>query len=367
MPALTRDEAARRLRAVRRRMRDKGLAALLVLDAANIRYLTGFDGEGVQAFVTSRSAWLLAVHCAVERAAEQAVAFEVIDHKERPGFVTKWAGRRTGRTIGVEGSISHSAFVARRKALRPARLEPCDAVRQARAVKSRAEIACLRRAQREAEAIFGAFLRDLRPGMTERQAHHRLVGLIYEKADLDGPSFDPIVAAGPSAWSPHSRYTDRKLRRRDAVIIDMGVRYRGYCSDMTRTVFLGEPTRAMREVYAIVLDAQQRAIAAIRAGVAGRDVDAAARDLIKERGHGEAFAHGLGHGIGYEVHEPPGLTGSKAPLEEGTVVTVEPGIYLQGRFGVRIEDTVVVTADGCDNLTQAPKGITVVGSPRSSR
>jgi len=361
MPEMSEDEGLRRLAAVRRRMRDKGLAALLVLDAANIRYLTGFNGEGVQAFVTSRSAWLLAVHRAIERAAEEAVAFEVIDHKERPGFVTKWARRRTGRTIGVEGSISYSAFVARRKALRPTRLKPCDAVRQSRAVKSPGEIACLRRAQREAEAIFDAFLGDLRPGMSEREAHHRLVELTYANPALDGPSFDPIVAAGPSAWSPHSRYTDRKLRRRDAVMIDMGVRYRGYCSDMTRTVFLGEPTQAMREVYAIVLEAQERAIAAIRAGVAGRDVDAAARDLIKERGHGEAFAHGLGHGVGYEVHEPPGLTGSKAPLEEGMVVTVEPGIYLQGRFGVRIEDTVAVTADGCENLTKAPKGITIVG------
>jgi len=354
------DEARRRLQAVRRRMREQKLAALLVLDAANIRYLTGFSGEGVQAFVTSRSAWLLAVHRAVERAAEQVVAFEVIDHKERPGFVTKWAGRHAGRTIGVEGSISYSAFVGRRKALRPARLKPCDTVRQCRAVKSPAEIACLRRAQREAEAIFETFLRNLRPGMTERQAHHRLVELTYANPALDGPSFDPIVAAGPSAWAPHSRYTDRKLRRRDAVIIDMGVRYRGYCSDMTRTVFLGQPTRAMREVYAIVLEAQQRAIAAIRAGVAGREVDAAARDLINERGHGDAFAHGLGHGIGYEVHEPPGLTGSKTPLEAGVVLTVEPGIYLQGRFGVRIEDTVAVTADGCENLTSTPKGITVI-------
>jgi len=361
MRSTTADEAHRRLQAVRHRMREQKLAALLVLDAANIRYLTGFNGEGVQAFVTNRSAWLLAVHHAVERAAEQAVAFEVIDHKERPRFVTKWARRRTGHTIGVEGSISHNAFVGRRKALRPARLKPCDAVRQARAVKSPAEIACLRRAQREAEALFDAFLRELRPGMTERQAHHRLVELTYANPALDGPSFDPIVAAGPSAWAPHSRYTDRKLRRRDAVIIDMGVRYRGYCSDMTRTVFLGEPTEAMRDVYAIVLEAQERAIAAIRAGVAGREVDAAARDLIKERGYGEAFAHGLGHGIGYEVHEPPGLTGNKAPLQEGMVVTVEPGIYLQGRFGVRIEDTVAVTADGCENLTKAPKALTIIG------
>lgn len=364
MPDLTEDEALRRLRAVREQMKREKLAALLVLDAANIRYLTGFNGEGVQAFVTSRSAWLLAAHRAVERATEQAVAFEVIDHKQRPRFVGKWAKRRKGRTVGVEGSIAHNAFLGRRKSLRPARLKPCDVVRQCRAVKSPGEIACLRRAQREAEAILEAFLGDLRPGMSEREAHHRLVELTYANARLDGPSFDPIVAAGPSAWSPHSRYTDRKLRRRDAVIIDMGVRYRGYCSDMTRTVFLGEPTRAMREIYAIVLEAQERAIAAIRAGVPCRDVDAAARDLIEERGHGDAFAHGLGHGIGLEVHEPPGLSGGKQPLREGMVVTVEPGIYLQGRFGVRIEDTVVVTADGCDNLTQAPKGITVVGSPR---
>ena len=361
MPTRSEPEALRRLAAVRQRMKQAKLQALLVLDAANIRWLTGFVGEGVQAFVTRRSAWLLATHRAVERATQQTVGFQIIDHKERRGFVSKWAKRHKGRTVGVESRIAHSAFVGRRKALRPARLKPCDAVRQARAVKSPAELALLRRAQREAEAVLDAFLGELRPGMTEREAHHRLVALIYAEPRLDGPSFDPIVAAGPSAWAPHSRYTDRKLRRRDAVMIDMGVRYRGYCSDMTRTVFLGEPTKAMREVYAIVVEAQRRAIAAIRAGVAGRDVDAAARDLIRERGYGEAFAHGLGHGIGLEVHEPPGLSGSKAPLEEGMVVTVEPGIYLQGRFGVRIEDTVVVTAGACRSLTRAPTSLAVVG------
>ncbi|MFC1806473.1 M24 family metallopeptidase [Planctomycetota bacterium] len=359
MPNLSGEEASRRLHAVRQQMKKGRLDALLVVDAANIRYLTGFDGEGAQAFVTRRSAWLLAAHRAVERASKQTVAFDVIDHKERPRFLKKWAKGRKGRAIGVEGSISHGAFQGRRKGLRPARLKACDVVRQCRAVKSAGEVACLRKAQRAAEAIFEEFIGELRPGMTERQAHHRLLQLTYANARLDGPAFDPIVAAGPSAWAPHSRCTDRKFRRRDCTIIDMGVRYRGYCSDMTRTVFLGEPTRRMRHVYAAVLDAQQRAIDAIRAGALGKDIDAAARDAIRDRGL-EPFPHGLGHGIGLEVHEPPGL-GGKQPLREGVVVTVEPGVYLQRAFGVRIEDMVLVTADGCTNLTRAPKALTVIG------
>jgi len=345
---------------VREQMTKGRLAALLVLDAANIRYLTGFAGEGAQAFVTRRSAWLLAAHRAVERASRQTVAFDVVDHKERPHFLSKWAKGRNGHVIGVEGSVSHGAFQGRRKSLRPARLKACDVVRQCRAVKSPGEIACLRKAQRAAEAIFEQFLRELRPGMTEREAHHRLLQLIYANARLDGPAFDPIVAAGASAWAPHSRYTDRKLRRRDCTIIDMGVRYRGYCSDMTRTVFLGEPTRRMRDVYAAVLEAQQRAIDAIRAGALGKDIDALARDAIRDRGL-EPFPHGLGHGIGLEVHEPPGLSGGKQPLREGVVVTVEPGVYLQGAFSVRIEDMVLVTPTGCTNLTRAPKELTVIG------
>lgn len=360
MADLTAAQAKQRLGAVRAEMRKARLDALLVLDAASIRYLTGFAGEGAQVLVASRSAWVLVAWRNVQRATQQTAGCAVVSLKERPRFLRNWVRRRGRCAIGIEGAGSYRAFIGRRKALKPGRLTETQIVRECRALKSPAEIALIRAAQRDTERVFDQFLGEIRPGLTERQLNHRLVQIILDNAKVDGPSFEPIVASGTSAWAPHSRFTDRKIRRNDCIILDLGVRYRGYCADMTRTVFVGKPTRRMREIYAIVLEAQQRAIAATRAGVPGTEVEAAARDLIREHGFGDHFAHGLGHGIGLEVHEPPGL-GGKAPLREGMVVTIEPGIYIQDQFGVRIEDMVLVTADGCENLTRTPKELTVVG------
>jgi Xaa-Pro aminopeptidase len=357
-------ELAQRLRAVRARMRQEKLDALLVLDPADLRYMTGYRGEGAGAFITARSAWVLATHRNVRRAAKQTAGFGIVDLKQRPRFLKNWAKRRGGAAVGLAGSLAYGAFVQRRKALRPARVRASNAIRQCRAIKSPQEIALLRKAQREAEKVFARLLGELRPGLTEHQVHNRIRQLTLESTRLDGPAFPPICASGPSAWGTHSYYTERKIARNDCIILDIGVRYRGYCSDMTRTVFTGRPTRRMREVYGVVLEAQQRAIDAIRAGVPACDVYAAAREHIDAHGHGGLFDHGLGHGVGLEVHDSPVpcLTRTnRRPLREGMVLTVEPGIYLEKRFGVRIEDTVVVTADGCENLMRADKSLTVVG------
>ena len=175
------------------------------------------------------------------------------------------------------------------------------------------------------------------------------------------PSFPPIIAAGENGALPHAEPGDREIGPGELVVFDMGAELDGYCSDGTRTFATGDPGEEAREVYDLVLAAQLAALAAIRVGASGKEVDAVAREMIAEAGHGDHFGHGLGHGVGLEVHESPRLaTTSDDELREGNVVTVEPGIYLPGRFGVRIEDLVVVTGDGYRNLSGTSKELTVV-------
>jgi len=361
MPNLTLDQSRSRLRAVRALMKEEGLDALLVQGSPDVRYLSGYTGEGVRLFLTRRQSYLLATYRNVTRVGEQTVGHTIVDTRDRSQFLQDWVKQHADAVVGVAQSTPHTAFLAHRRSLRPARLKSTDVVRQARAVKSDDEIALLRHAQQKAEGIFAAICDELRPGMTEHQVHNRILQLIYADDSLEGPAFPPICAGGPSAWGTHSYYTERRIRRNECIIFDLGVRYKGYCSDMTRTVFLGKPTRKMREVHGIVLEAQERAIEAARNGATVGDIVQAARGHIDACGYGNHFDHGLGHGLGMDVHELPGLgRDGKKPLPAGSVVTVEPGIYIEGEFGVRIEDALVVGHDGVENLTHTPKELTVV-------
>ena len=177
----------------------------------------------------------------------------------------------------------------------------------------------------------------------------------------EGPSFPTIVAAGENGALPHAEASDREIDGGELVVIDMGAILDGYCSDCTRTFATGEVDTGAREVYELVLEAQRAGLAAVRAGMGGKELDAVARDVISAAGHGDEFGHGLGHGVGIEVHEIPRLSKrSEETLEVGDVVTVEPGVYLAGRFGVRIEDLVTVTENGCRNLSSVPKELRVI-------
>jgi Xaa-Pro aminopeptidase len=200
-------------------------------------------------------------------------------------------------------------------------------------------------------------------GLTGRSEHAVAVAVEARMRELgaEGPAFPPIVASGPNGALPHAEPGEREIERGELVVVDMGAIVDGYCSDCTRTLAAGTlPGEEASEVYELVLGAQAAALEAVAAGAAAREVDAAARDPITRAGHGEAFGHGVGHGVGVEVHEAPRLSGrSEEELVEGDVVTIEPGVYLAGRFGVRIEDLVVVTADGHENLSGHPKELRV--------
>lgn len=215
-------------------------------------------------------------------------------------------------------------------------------------------------AQRITDEAFLAILNFIRPGQTEREVAARLV---YELLRRGGErvSFDPIVAAGANGSKPHAVPGDTVIQPGMFVTMDFGCVWRGYCSDMTRTVALGEPTGEMRKVYQTVLEAQLAGIAVTKAGVPGKSIDAAARKVIEDAGYGEYFGHGYGHSLGIEIHESPNAnTRDETLLPVGAVVSAEPGIYLPGKFGVRIEDVTVLTADGCMVLTKSPKELIIL-------
>ncbi len=202
------------------------------------------------------------------------------------------------------------------------------------------------------EEVFGEVYGSLRPGQTEREVACRIESVMREKG-ADGPSFPSIVAAGPNAASPHAIPTARPINERETVIIDMGVRLRGYCSDMTRTVVLGRPDNKTIELFRLVRRAQLAGLATIRAGVKAKDVDRAARRIIAAAGYGDLFGHSLGHGVGLAVHEAPSLNRrNRMVLAPQMVVTVEPGVYIPGWGGIRLENMVVVEKDGCRLLNK---------------
>lgn len=236
-----------------------------------------------------------------------------------------------------------------------------DLIRSLRCRKSAEEVAAIRHASLLAEGVMTDIVPTLKPGITERELASQFE-YEFKRRGATGVSFDTIALFGPRSSLPHGEPGTKALTRGDVVLLDFGCRREGYCSDLTRTYAFGTmPGAWFEEIYELTLTAQVNALEAVRPGACCRDVDAVARNIITEGGYGDYFGHGLGHGVGIEIHEPPRLnTECEITLREGMVVTVEPGIYLPGRGGVRIEDLVVVTADGCDVLTQSPKELKVL-------
>ncbi|MBQ3216146.1 MAG: aminopeptidase P family protein [Oscillospiraceae bacterium] len=235
-----------------------------------------------------------------------------------------------------------------------------DKISAFRAVKEPYELERMRMAQKITDKAFKEVLKRIHVGMTEKEVAAELVYCLLKNGG-EGLSFEPIVVSGPNTSLPHGMPGERRLREGDFITMDFGVIYQGYCSDMTRTVALGYATEEMRKVYDTVLQAQLAGIAATRAGVAGKDIDAAARQVITDAGYGPYFCHSYGHCLGMEVHEMPSCSPSGAAvMEENMVSSAEPGIYLPGKFGVRIEDVVIFQADGCENITASPKNLIII-------
>lgn len=342
-----------RLDDLRRELRRRGLEAMLVTEPANVRYLSGFDGSEAALIIARRAQYLLADSRYTAQAEKQAMGFQVVrvtgKFEDAANLVRELKLRRLG--YEPEGMI-HAAYLRYRAAMKPARLAPLKRwLLERRAVKDRAEIKLIQKAARIAKKAFDETLAAARPGLRETEFALALENRMRELGS-DPPPFPTIVASGRRGALPHGVASSKKLRAGELVTVDFGAAVAGYQSDQTITFCLGRPKKKQRELYETVREAQARAIEKIRPGAGAREVDRAARDFIARRGYADFFGHGLGHGVGLATHEEPVLNPkSKAVLEPGMVVTVEPGIYLPGFGGVRIEDMVLVTDRGHRLLT----------------
>jgi Xaa-Pro aminopeptidase len=355
-----------RLARLRAALAAADLPALLVTAPANRRYLSGFTGSYGALLVAPDAALLLTDSRYTIQAGRQAPGFglrEIVNPgRPLPQVVAESAAELGLGRLAFEAAHTTVADHARLAAALGdgVVLAPCEGVVETlREVKDAGEVAALRRAAALTDAALAAVLPRLSPEHSEKQAAWMLESTMRELG-ADGPSFDIIVAAGPNAALPHHRPGDDALGAGRPIVIDMGALVAGYHADLTRTVVLGEPDARFREIYAIVLEAQLRAIGGLRPGVRGDEVDALAREHIAAAGYGDKFGHGLGHGVGLDIHEGPQLRrapagGKGAALEAGMVTSVEPGIYLEGWGGVRIEDLALVTDGGCEVLSAAPK------------
>jgi Xaa-Pro aminopeptidase len=344
-------------------MERRRLDALLLTNLENIRYASRFTGSTATAVITNERAIILVDSRYILQAAQECPKFEVKLYSgdvlkaasellnelapARLGFEADYVTCSTHRKLRSMISKSTRLVAARRT------------VEDLRIVKDREEIEKIRRAAQIADECFSHICSLIKPGMSEREVALEIYLFMYKKGS--GPAFGSIVAAGPHAAFPHFQPTDTLIERGQMVKLDFGASLGGYNSDLTRTIFLGKPDEKFRKVYGVVLEAQRRAIAAIRPGKIGKEIDAVARDFIASKGYGEYFGHGLGHSLGIGVHDGPGLTPtSDTVLAAGMVMTVEPGIYIEGWGGVRIEDDALVTRFGAEVLTTATKEIVVV-------
>jgi len=349
----------RRADAVEAALEERGADALLVTDLANVRWLTGFSGSNAAALVGPEGTrtFLTDFRYLTQSAAEVDAAWE---RRIAPDLLARAAEDAAGvARLGFEDqhlSVRDHGRLA--ELLDEAELVPCGGlVEGLRARKDEEEVERIRAAAAVADEAFEEVLAEGLVGRTEREVALALE-LAMRRRGASGPSFPPIVAAGPHGAQPHARPRDVPIPAGTLVVIDWGAQLDGYASDCTRTIATGALDPRDRQVYDVVLRAQEAALEAVRPGPTGREVDAVARGIIERAGHAEHFGHGLGHGVGLEVHEGPRLSQrSDTALEAGMVVTVEPGVYVPGAVGVRIEDLVVVGEDGPVVLTHTPKAL----------
>ena len=347
-----------RLEGLRRRLGGEGLDAILISQAENRRYISGFTGSAGFLLVSERSAVLATDFRYIEQAKAQSPAFEVFHIRgELPQWFAELVTSIDAKRIGFEAAdvsfLSYRKLVA---SIGKREMIPTEGlVESLRAVKDEGEMSLVRRAVGIADAAFEEVAPALEPGMTEREVAWLLERSMREQGSESLP-FDIIVASGPNAALPHHRPGDRTLLEGEPIVIDMGARFDGYCSDLSRTVCLGKEDDRFAGVYDLVLGAQLTAITTIEAGMSGDSADGMARTVIEQGGHGEEFGHGLGHGVGLAPHELPRLgRGSPDVLEDGMVFTVEPGVYISGWGGVRIEDVVVLEQGRVEVLSRAGK------------
>lgn len=347
-----------RIAEVRQNFREWGVEGVLITSTTNRRWLSGFRGSAGSLLITPDKAILSTDSRYWEQAAAQAPDFKIFRHQSEPGDTHQFLSLGEVTKIGIEArhmSVFEYEELKKLDGLEWVALETtCE---ELRSVKNSAEITNIRAAARITDQTVDYFQKIARPDMTERQLAWELEKFMRESG-AEGPAFDIIIASGPNSALPHHHPGERRLQVGDVIVVDLGAQVDGYKSDLTRTFFLGsELSDRFVEVFRIVEQAQAAAVNGLIAGINGKAADALARDIITNAGYGDNFGHGTGHGVGLDIHEWPRLSrhSEKVILPSQSVVTVEPGIYLPGWGGVRIEDLILVTSQGPESLSTAPK------------
>ena len=353
-----------RVQRLRERLADEGVDAVLISNPQNRRYLSGFTGSAGYLFISPERAYIATDFRYWEQSKIQAPDFELV---KMTGEMKTWLhplieDGEPGK-LGFEAHDATYAFHEMLKStvrklkptLRPKLVPTADLAESLRIYKDAEELALLTRSVEIADRAMVEVSERLEPGMTEREIAWRLERSMREQG-AESTSFDIIVGAGPNGARPHHRPSDTKIKANEPIVIDMGAKLQGYCSDITRTHYIGAPDDTYKRVYDTVLVAQETAINAVEAGMSGHDADKLARDVIEKAGYGDKFGHGTGHGVGLNIHENPRVSRNmKDELQDGMVFTIEPGVYLPEWGGVRIEDIVVLENGKARDLTMAPK------------
>ncbi|OPZ21952.1 MAG: putative peptidase [Firmicutes bacterium ADurb.BinA205] len=340
---------------------DSADCALITSDI-NRRYFTGMKSSAGVILAFPQKAYLLIDFRYIEKARATVTDAEVIELKRLFPQIMELLKKHEAASMAIESENmtvkelnTYRHFFSDLSIVSDDSLS--NSIASLRMIKDENELECIKMAQRIAEMSLEELMPFIKAGRTEREIALELNRLMFKNGAED-LSFETIVLAGKNTSMPHGVPSDKKVEEGEFVLMDFGAAYNGYHSDMTRTVCVGKPSEEMEKVYNIVLQAQEAGIAAARAGIVGSALDKVSRDIIEKAGYGECFGHSLGHGVGLEIHEKPNASPNyKLPLGCGAVVTVEPGIYIEGKFGVRIEDFVILTENGCENLTKCAKNL----------
>ena len=351
-----------RVEKLQAKLKEQNLDALMVTNPFNLRYVSHFTGTAGLAVLTQEKAFFITDFRYTEQANEQAKGFEIIRnigsiYEE----VAKLVKSENIERLGFEqDGISYATFTNLEKMIECELVPVSGFIESLREIKDQEEIDVIQQAIKITEAAYQYILKEVKPGMTELEVANKLDFFMREQG-ASSVSFDTIVASGVRSALPHGVASDKVIEHGDMITIDFGCYYNGYVSDMTRTFALGDPGEKLKEVYEIVREAHARVNSAVKAGMTGAEVDAIARDYITEKGYGEAFGHSTGHGIGLEVHEGPSISfKNDKKLVPGNAITNEPGIYLPGIGGVRIEDDLLITEDGNKNLMSLPTDLIIL-------
>jgi Xaa-Pro aminopeptidase len=351
-----------KLERIRDKFKEYGIDGLLITSGYNRRYATGFTGTAGVVLISEKEAKLITDFRYIDQAKEQATQFEIVQHT---GPIIDEVGKQAAAMgitkLGFEQDhMTFSVYSSYEKAINGTLIPISQLVEKLRMIKDADELKTLQEATEIADAAFDHILTYIKPGISELDVSNELEFFMRKQGAISS-SFDIIVASGYRSALPHGVASDKIIETGEFVTLDFGAYYKGYCSDITRTISVGEPGEELRKIYDVVLQAQLKGMAGIKPGITGIQADALTRDHIKAAGYGEYFGHSTGHGIGLEVHEGPGLSfKSETVLQPGMVVTVEPGIYISGLGGVRIEDDTVVTESGNKSLSHSTKDLIIL-------